>query len=74
MHEEVNLIRNQMEEATTEQDENLEKIAFLQKCIAKMDKLFKKSETTFCKQITKLKNEIEVRDKIIHVSSALGEF
>ncbi|KAK5641278.1 hypothetical protein RI129_009825 [Pyrocoelia pectoralis] len=68
MHEEVNKIRTQIEETQLENtDANLEKIGVLQKCISKMDKLFKKTERTFNRQIAKLKTEIEMRDKIIHI-------
>lgn len=68
MHNEVTSIRAQMEESRDSNNEsNSEKIVFLQKCITKMDRLFKKSERSFIKQIAKLKTEIEMRDKIIHI-------
>lgn len=70
MHEEVRGIRSQMEEnSCANNDNNLEKISFLQKCIGRMDKLFKKSEKDYNKQITKLRQEISIRDKSLQVSN-----
>ncbi|KAB0793795.1 hypothetical protein PPYR_13415 [Photinus pyralis] len=70
MHEEVSKIRTQIEENQIENpNDSLEKITVLQKCIAKMDRLFKKTERSFNRQITKLKTEIEMRDKIIQLST-----
>lgn len=44
-----------------------EKIFTLQKCVSKMDKLFHKSEREYLKQIEKLKQDLEKRDKITQV-------
>lgn len=64
MQQEVHLIRSQIESnMTMNNDSNLEKIAFLQKCILKMERLFQKAERENFKQVLKLKRELEYRDK-----------
>ncbi|KRT82648.1 hypothetical protein AMK59_4655, partial [Oryctes borbonicus] len=64
MQEEVHLIRAQIESSALSNSETyMEKIAFLQKCILKMEKLYQKAEKDNLKQMTKLKRELEFRDK-----------
>ncbi|GJQ81716.1 hypothetical protein Trydic_g9157 [Trypoxylus dichotomus] len=64
MQEEVQLIRAQIESTAISNSETyMGKIAFLQKCILKMEKLYQKAEKENLKQITKLKRELEFRDK-----------
>lgn len=64
---EINVLRNQIDEASNSNSQNDERIIFLQKCIAKMDRLFQKSEREYCKQIEKLKQELENREKAIQI-------
>lgn len=70
MQEEVHMIRSQIESSVSSNNEShLEKIAFLQKCILKMEKLYQKAEKENSKQIAKLKRELEFRDKSNQVSN-----
>ncbi|KAF5295219.1 hypothetical protein FQR65_LT10503 [Abscondita terminalis] len=69
MHDEVTTIRTEIEESrdSHQNESNSEKIVYLQRCISKMDKLFRKSEKNYLKQIAKLKTEIEMKDTVIHI-------
>lgn len=42
---------------------NDDKIVFLQKCVAKMDRLFQKAERDYQKQIQKLKATLDQKEK-----------
>ncbi|CAH1154398.1 unnamed protein product [Phaedon cochleariae] len=44
-----------------------EKVFVLKKCVSKMDKLFHKSEKDYMKQIEKLKQELELKDKVAQI-------
>nr|CAH7733582.1 unnamed protein product [Callosobruchus chinensis] len=44
-----------------------ERVIVLQKCVSKMDKLFHKSEKEYTKQISKLKQELEIKEKVAQI-------
>ncbi|CAH2002560.1 unnamed protein product [Acanthoscelides obtectus] len=46
---------------------NGERVIVLQKCVSKMDKLFHKSEKEYMKQISKLKQELEIKDRVAQI-------
>ncbi|XP_044759275.1 centrosomal protein of 112 kDa-like [Coccinella septempunctata] len=64
---EITVLRSQIEEASSTNTSNDERILFLQKCITKMDRLFQKSEREYCRQIEKLKQELDNREKAIQI-------
>lgn len=64
MEREVKFIRAHLQNTKIIGNEDyIEKIAFLEKCVAKMDRLFKRAEKEHKKQLAKLKKEIEIREK-----------
>lgn len=64
MCEEVQMIRGQIASNVNRDDLNyLDKIVFLQKCVLKMEKLYRKSEKEHDRRITELKQEIELMRK-----------
>lgn len=68
MQDEMQETRTHLENAENSNVENQsEKICFLQKCILKLEKLYHKSEKEYTKQITKLKREIEFKDRAAQV-------
>ncbi|XP_018335238.1 interaptin-like [Agrilus planipennis] len=68
MQKEVKLIRNQMERnAHLVNGDSLDKILFLQKCIFKMEKLFKKSQRDYAKQVASLKNELAIKNRTFEI-------
>ncbi|KAK9887768.1 hypothetical protein WA026_000083 [Henosepilachna vigintioctopunctata] len=64
---EITVLRTQIEEASSTNTTNNEQIIFLQKCIAKMDRLFQKSERDYCKEIEKLKQDLDNRKKATQI-------
>lgn len=68
MEREVTFIRNHLNKnKMVDQHNYIEKIRTLEKCIIKMDKLFKKSEKDYQRKISKLKKQIDLRDKVNEV-------
>lgn len=61
-------MRNQIELFTNKNATSDEKIQTLQKCVTKMDKLFHKSEKEYLKQLDKLRQELEKKEKIAKVN------
>ncbi|XP_017779184.1 PREDICTED: kinesin-related protein 4-like isoform X2 [Nicrophorus vespilloides] len=62
MQEEVQIIRNQMDVANIDESSN-EKIRFLQRCVLKMDKLYKKAEKEFGRQVVRMRREFDLKEK-----------
>ncbi|XP_074039750.1 uncharacterized protein [Leptinotarsa decemlineata] len=66
MSNEIVALRQQIE-ATFSNTAPEDKVYVLQKCVSKMDKLFHKSEKEYLKQIEKLKQELELKDKVTQI-------
>ncbi|VEN35729.1 unnamed protein product, partial [Callosobruchus maculatus] len=62
---EIKSLRTQLESSMSNNSE--ERVIVLQKCVSKMDKLFHKSEKEYMKQISKLKQELEIKEKVAQV-------
>lgn len=70
MQNEVKIIKSDLarENVTTAENAiNEQKVMYLQKCIIKLEKLFNKSEKEYLKQITKLKYEVELKERATKV-------
>lgn len=70
MEEEVKFIQEHLKNTTSAIDNRcyVEKIKALENCVIKLDKLFKKSEKEYQKQICKLKKRIKLCNKANQVS------
>ncbi|XP_023309729.1 uncharacterized protein LOC111691336 [Anoplophora glabripennis] len=66
MSKEISALRIQIENAFSNHN-NDDKIIVLQKCVSKMDKLFQRSEKEYQKQIDKLKQELDLKDKVMQI-------
>uniref|UniRef100_A0A6P7GU61 Uncharacterized protein LOC114342326 n=1 Tax=Diabrotica virgifera virgifera TaxID=50390 RepID=A0A6P7GU61_DIAVI len=62
MSNEITALKTQVESTFNHKPED--KIILLQKCISKMNKFYQKSEKEYLKQIEKLKQDIEFKDKL----------
>ncbi|CAH2002558.1 unnamed protein product [Acanthoscelides obtectus] len=62
---EIKSLRTQLESSMC--NNNGERVIVLQKCVSKMDKLFHKSEKEYMKQISKLKQELEIKDRVAQI-------
>nr|CAH7733581.1 unnamed protein product [Callosobruchus chinensis] len=62
---EIKSLRTQLESSMSNNTE--ERVIVLQKCVSKMDKLFHKSEKEYTKQISKLKQELEIKEKVAQI-------
>lgn len=69
---EIAALRIQIENAFSSHNSG-EKIVVLQKCVSKMDKLFHRSEKEYQKHIDKLRQELDLKDKVMQVGTAIRE-
>lgn len=72
MSNEIAALRIQIENAFSNHNSD-EKIVVLQKCVSKMDKLFQRSEKEYQKQIDKLKQELDLKDKVMQVRAVISK-
>ncbi|XP_049826375.1 uncharacterized protein LOC109598209 isoform X2 [Aethina tumida] len=66
MSNEITSLRARMVESINA-NSNDDKIVFLQKCVAKMDRLFQKAERDYQKQIQKLKATLDQKEKSMQI-------